>query len=109
MTPEPPTSTLFHYTTPLRSGRRAELLGPGELLLHRVDGDDLCGAHQAGSLDRVEPDAAATPDRHARSRRDLGAIEDGAGAGEDAATHQTHDVERGILPDRDHALFREHR
>jgi hypothetical protein len=78
-------------------------------LLHDVDRDDLSGAHEPRRLDRVEADAAAAEDRHARARRHLGAVEDRSRAGEDAAAHETHDVERRVLPDGDDALLREHR
>ena len=86
----------------------AELLRPGELLAHHVHGDDPARADQARGLDRVEPDAAAAPDGDAGARRDARAIEDGAGAGEHAAAHEAHDVERRVLPHGDDALLGEH-
>src|SRR5262247_1306116 len=89
--------------------RGAELLGPGELLLHHVDRDDLAGADQPRGLDRVEPDAAAAEHRHAGPRRNLGAIEHRAGTRQHAAAHEARDVERRVLPDADDALLGEHR
>src|SRR5262249_20062731 len=78
------------------------------LLLHDVDRDDLTGADEPRGLDRIEPDAAAAEDRHACPRWYLRAIEHGARTGQDAAAHETHDVERRVFPDGNDTLFRQY-
>src|SRR5437763_1866249 len=82
-------------------------LAPGGLLRHDGDGGDRARADEPGGLNRVATDAATAPHRHARARRDLGAIEDGARAREHAARDEAPDVERRVLADGDDAFLHE--
>ena len=52
----------------LWGGGRPELLGPGELPLHHVDGDDLRRPGDGRALDAVQADAADAEDHHRLAR-----------------------------------------
>ena len=81
----------------------AELPGHLELGVERVDGHDLTGPGDAGTLDDVEPDAAAADhgDRVAFANR--GGVRCRTHAGEHTATDQGRDLERHGLVDLHHA------
>src|SRR5439155_11060988 len=63
-----------------------------ELVLQDVHGDDLLGARQRTTLDRVQSDAATADDDHRLARPHSGGVDDGA----DPGHHRASD-NRGLL------------
>src|ERR1051325_9579189 len=95
--------------------RHAELFGERAAPRVDVDPDDHVGADHAAALYDIEPDAAQAEDDNARSRLDLGGVDDGPDPGRDAAADIADLVERRVVPnfrDRDlrqHGEVRERR
>ena len=77
-----------------------ELLGQRFLLRVGVDRDDRQRVGQRGTLDDVEADAADADHRDALAVGDLGPVEHGADAGDDATAEQRGDLEGHVLVDR---------
>ena len=78
---------------------RAELLGPGELAVDHVDGDDPLGARVLRALDHVEADATAADDRDGVALADARGVDRGTEAGEHAAADERRGVDRDALVD----------
>src|SRR5262249_42208016 len=79
----------------------AERLGPLELLVDDVDGDDAGGAGDTRSLDDVDADAAAAEDGDGLAGLDARGVDGGADAGHDAAADETGAIERDVVIDLD--------
>src|SRR5579863_10555674 len=73
-----------------------------------IDPDDHVGAHHAGTLDDVEPDAAQAEDDHIGAGFHARGVDDGADAGGDAATYVADLVEGRVRPDLRQRDLRHH-
>src|ERR1035437_5207794 len=87
----------------------AKAAAPFLLGIVEVDADDLVGAHHAGALDHVQPDAAEAEHDHVGAGRHLRGIDHGAHARRHAAADVTALVKWRIFADFCDCDFQQHR
>ena len=89
--------------------RRAELRREGELVVGKIDGDDLARAGEPCAEHDAQAHAAQAHHRDRLARLDPGGVDDRADAGQHRAAEQGGELERQVGVDLDAGFARHHR